>query len=205
MSAFTVHKATLNEVGEVHLLDNLCFTSKNGDTVSVKTGQIEEGVKLGQILLAKDGNRVVGFIQLEQLPGNIYHIVALAVLPSEHGRGIGKRLLSEVMVMYRMNKKRVKIFINVSPKNFSMIHLLQGFNFEGKMFLPDFHYENADRILFEYVSFKDALPEEYTETVYIPEENINLTKKLLNEGWRLTDGVHSVQHYFHIFSRIAVS
>ena len=55
----------------------------------------------GDVLIARDGERVVGCVALEPTGGGVFELSKMAVAPSERGRGTGRRLMDAAVARAR--------------------------------------------------------------------------------------------------------
>lgn len=171
---------------KIHLLDNLIFSKNDVDVFPSTLGELTESVKTGNIIVAVEGSQLLGFVRSERLPGNVYHIVSVGVIPEARHRGIGKRLVGEVMKYYRRNVNRVKIFAVCSPYNYVMVGILQYYGFIGKHYIQDYFGDSSNVVYFEYESYKDSLVDSRVESIYIPETSVKTVESLLSREWRIT-------------------
>lgn len=186
---------------KIHLVDNLIFSKNDVDVFPSTLEDIVESVQKGNIIAAVEGSRILGFIRSERLPGNVYHIVSLGVLSEERNRGIGKRLVGEVMKYYRRNVNRVKIFAVCSPYNHVMVGILQYYGFIGKHYIADYFGELSNVVYFEYESYKDSLMEDRVESIYIPETSVKTVEAFLSREWRITGFVETSKYNMLILGK----
>ncbi len=70
---------------------SFALEAKDRETLADPFGRfIEPG---GDVLLARDGDRVIGCVALEPTGGGVFELSKMAVSPAERGRGIGRLLL----------------------------------------------------------------------------------------------------------------
>lgn len=188
-------------VSQIHLLDNLIFSKNDVDVFPSSLEELEENVKKGNIIVAVQGSQVLGFVRSERLPGNVYHIVSVGVLPEERNRGIGKRLISEVMSYYRRNVNRVKIFAVASPYNHVMVGILQYYGFIGKHYIPNYFGDTGNVVYFEYESYQDSLDADRVESIYIPETSVKTVEAFISREWRITGFVEAGKYNMLILGK----
>jgi ribosomal-protein-alanine N-acetyltransferase len=116
------------DIPTVVAIENLCFKFPKSESIFR-----EEKHKY---LVAKDENKVVGYIGIEKILDE-KHIINLAVHPDYQGKGIGKRLLQQVL-----NDEEV-FFLEVRTSNetarkiyerlgFKVINIRKGYYADGE-------------------------------------------------------------------------
>jgi len=67
----------------------------------------------GAILLAKEGDRIVGTVGLKFVDHGLFEMIKMAVIPEYQGRGIG-RLLAEAIILEarKMGGKKLQLYSN---------------------------------------------------------------------------------------------
>ncbi|HLC45707.1 MAG TPA: GNAT family N-acetyltransferase, partial [archaeon] len=86
------------------------------------------GDPLVRYLVARLGNRVVGFLDFEIAPDESIRLQGLAVEKELRGRGIGKRLVEHgLREMKALNAKRVELYVREA--NFAAVGLYKKLGF----------------------------------------------------------------------------
>lgn len=138
--------------------DNLSFGAE-GLSFSVEQ---EEGY-LAQIensrddimLIAKDADKIVGSVSLARLPRRMNHRgdLSVSVLKDYWNKGIGGRLLAEIIDFARKNSFEI-IDLQVRSDNSAAIHLYEKYGFEKIGAHPAFFTIDAEKISFDYMILK---------------------------------------------------
>lgn len=104
------------------------------------------------MLVAKDGVRIVGDASLSRLPRRMQHRgdLGIAVLRDYWSRGIGSRLLGEVIAFAKANAFSV-IDLQVRSDNAAAIHLYEKFGFRRIGTHPSFFRIGNETIPFNYM------------------------------------------------------
>ena len=107
------------------------------------------------MLLAKEGSKIVGSASLNRLPRRMSHRgdIAVSVLKEYWNRGIGKRLIAELVEFAKKNKFAV-IDLQVRSDNLGAIHLYEKMGFEKLGTHPAFFKINDAEIPFDYMFLK---------------------------------------------------
>lgn len=135
--------------------DNLTFGSEGLPlTVEEEARAIElaECSRNEVMLVAKDGERIVGDASLSRLPRRMQHRgdLGIAALQGYWNRGIGSRLLCEVIEFARANAFSV-IDLQVRSDNAAAIHLYEKFGFRKIGTHPSFFRIGNEEIPFDYM------------------------------------------------------
>ena len=138
--------------------DNLSFGAE-GLSFSVEQ---EEGY-LSQIensrddimLIAKDADNIVGSASLGRLPRRMNHRgdLSVSVLKDYWNKGIGGRLLAEIIDFARKNSFEI-IDLQVRSDNSAAIHLYEKYGFEKIGAHPAFFTIDAEKISVDYMILK---------------------------------------------------
>lgn len=104
------------------------------------------------MLVAKDGDRIVGDASLSRLPRRMQHRgdLGIAVLRDYWSCGIGTRLLGEVIAFAKANAFSV-IDLQVRSDNAAAIHLYEKFGFRRIGTHPSFFRIGNETIQFDYM------------------------------------------------------
>ena len=143
----------LNKVGGE--TDNLTFGSEGVPfTIEMEEdfiSQIENSCD-SVMLLATESGRIVGNASLNRLPRRMSHRgdFAVSVLKEYWNKGIGGRLLEEIIAFAKENCFEV-IDLQVRCDNVSAIHLYEKYGFEKIGTHPAFFKINGEEIAFDYM------------------------------------------------------
>ncbi len=102
--------------------------------VEFDEGKIRERIESNKIFLFKavEGKKILGFVELEILEGNIARINGLTVKPESRNKGVAKELL-DYAIKFLKEKKIARILLLVKEKNAAAkkIYKEAGFSFIG--------------------------------------------------------------------------
>jgi len=110
------------------------------DILNSVSGNIEN-ISARQFLVAEDGNKIVGCVRIQNIKGYL-KLASLVVLPNYRKRGIGRKLISEII---NGNSKRpVYLFCNVKNKGFYEKFGFKKIEFEN---IPEVLKKDYDNLL----------------------------------------------------------
>ena len=111
-----------------------------------------EGSRDSVMLLAKDGDTIVGNASLNRMPRRMSHRgdFSVAVAKAYWNRGIGRALLEEIIAFAKNNDFEV-IDLQVRSDNLSAIHLYEKYGFRKIGSHPAFFKVNGEDIPFDYM------------------------------------------------------
>ena len=104
------------------------------------------------MLVAKNGDRIVGDASLTRLPRRMKHRgdLGIAVIKEYWNKGVGSMLLSSVIEFARENRFKI-IDLQVRSDNAAAIHLYEKFGFERIGTHPSFFNIDGDDVPFDYM------------------------------------------------------
>jgi GNAT superfamily N-acetyltransferase len=160
-----------------------------GDPVrkSALDGEIQLGLKSGQILVAADirtPDIPIAFLQFHQLSDSLEVFVeGVAVAADYQGRGIAAQLLNELTrITTDKFASKPLLQMTISPHNPAMIRSALRAGFIGLDFIPGYFGPGEDRIY-----FRNALPPltRLGESVLIPADATSVIESRLTSGYVL--------------------
>lgn len=106
------------------------------------------------------GNEVVGYGVLS-VAGGEAHVLNLCIAPTEHGRGLGRRLLARLMDLARWHHAE-RVFLEVRPSNTYAISLYEsaGFNEIGRR--PNYYPDKRGREDALVMAIELIMPEQWS-------------------------------------------
>lgn len=109
----------------------------------------------GVLLLAKENGKIVGNASLNRLPRRMNHRgdFGIAVTKAYWNRGIGGRLLKEIIAFARENAFDI-IDLQVRSDNASAIHLYEKFGFQKLFTYPAFFKVDGRPVDFDYMCLR---------------------------------------------------
>ncbi|MEE1087001.1 MAG: GNAT family N-acetyltransferase [Schaedlerella sp.] len=107
------------------------------------------------MLVAKEGNRIIGNAALNRQPRRMRHRgnFAISVRKECWNRGIGRKLLETVIAFARENDFEI-IDLQVRSDNLAAIHLYEKYGFERLYTYPAFFKMNGEEIDFEIMCLR---------------------------------------------------
>ena len=107
------------------------------------------------MLIAKDGEKIVGNASLNRFPRRMSHRgdFSISVLKEYWNKGIGSQLLREILNFAKMQSFEV-IDLQVRSDNLQAIHLYKKFGFIKTGTHPAFFKIDNEEISFDYMSLK---------------------------------------------------
>ncbi|MFC5862979.1 GNAT family N-acetyltransferase [Acidicapsa dinghuensis] len=117
--------------------------AKDRETLGDPEGTILR--KGGRMYQAWADGEVVGCVALIPMGNGVYELSKMAVSPTLHGKGIGRRLLLHTITEARA-LGAASLFLGSNSKLKNAVHLYEAVGFEHvpPQSLPDMHYERAD-------------------------------------------------------------
>ena len=107
------------------------------------------------MLVAKEKGQIVGIASLSRLPRRMKHRgeISICVLQAFWNRGIGRRLLIDILDLARQQSFEI-IDLQVRSDNLAAIHLYKKFGFEKIGTHPAFFKIENEKISFDYMTLK---------------------------------------------------
>ncbi len=124
---------------------------KSIELEAFKEGAIDEWVILpiarcGKILLLKDEDKILGFVEILRKWGkNDIYIFSFALKLKLCGKGYGTKLM-EMLLEYLKKEEIENIYLTVDPENKRAVRLYEKFDFKKDEFLKDEYGKGIDRI-----------------------------------------------------------
>lgn len=111
-----------------------------------------ENSKDSIMLVAKDGDKIVGIGTLERLPRRMNHRgdLGLSVAKSHWNKGIGSELMEKLLGFARENGFEI-VDLQVRSDNISAIHIYHKFGFQKLGTHPAFHKVKDNDVGFDYM------------------------------------------------------
>ena len=119
-----IKSMTPEDVSAVHQVEEACFSTP------WSLESFQDIFRFGEnyYLTAWEEDKIVGFIGLMAVAGE-GDITNVAVLPSHRKKGIGDRLVKEMLILAK-EKEIKKIMLEVRASNQAAIHLYEKYGFE---------------------------------------------------------------------------
>lgn len=136
------------DIPALEALDQLCFH----DPWPAGSFQSELNSTYSDCLLAEDlcatenAPRICAAAVVWLLGGDEAHLATLAVHPAWRGRGLGRRLLAQILLR-AAEKGAVKSFLEVRAGNLEALHLYYGFGYQAVGLRPDYYLNPRDDAL----------------------------------------------------------
>lgn len=124
----TIHPMKNADIPEVVAIERLSFKYPKGESVFREDEH--------KYLVARDDNKIAGYIGIEKVLDEV-HIINMAVHPDYRGRGVGKRLMQNVLndedvffLEVRVSNEKAK---NIYEKyGFKVINIRKGYYADGE-------------------------------------------------------------------------
>ncbi len=104
----------------------------------------------GIALIIEEGNRICGYLFARRIIDEI-EILNIAVDPTYRNKGIGKRLISEIINISEKDEVR-KIFLEVRASNSKAIELYKKSGFKRFSLRKAYYHDGEDAVLMNYTS-----------------------------------------------------
>jgi [ribosomal protein S18]-alanine N-acetyltransferase len=117
------------EIPRVYEIESLSFSAPKSESIFYDDQN--------KYLVAKNGGEIVGFIGIEELSGE-KHIINMAVAPSKRRRGIGKKLIENII-----NSEDV-FFLEVRVSNIAAKNLYEKYGFKCVGIRKKYYNDNGE-------------------------------------------------------------
>ena len=117
------------DLSAVVAIENLSFKAPKPESVFIEDEH--------KYLVARDGDRVVGYIGIEEISGE-KHIINTAVHPDYRRQGVGQLLIKRIL-----NKKDI-FFLEVRVSNQPAIKLYEKFGFKNVGLRKKYYQDNSE-------------------------------------------------------------
>lgn len=104
------------------------FALEPADSVKLDNPEREIVAKGGQVLIARDGDDIVGCVALVAEGDGVFELSKMAVARNRRGRGLGRILLREA-VDYARRRNATTLFLGSSTKLPDAVHLYESIGF----------------------------------------------------------------------------
>ncbi|MEU7631138.1 GNAT family N-acetyltransferase [Nocardia sp. NPDC049220] len=104
------------------------FSLEPADSVKLNNPEREIIAKGGQVLLARDGDDIVGCVALVSEGNGVFELSKMAVTRARRGRGVGRTILQEA-IDYARREGAVALFLGSSTKLADAVHLYESIGF----------------------------------------------------------------------------
>jgi len=129
-----VKKMTIKKIDEADYSEVIGLIKSEFPYVEFDEKKIRKRIESNKIFLFKavEGKKILGFVELEILEGNIARINGLTVKPESRNKGVAKELL-DYAIKFLKGKKIARILLLVKEKNAAAkkIYKERGFDFIG--------------------------------------------------------------------------
>ena len=98
------------------------------------------------VLVAEENGEIIGFCMASLISESVGHLMVLYAKPEFRRRGIGRKLLQEILKRLMANYKVKEVVLEVRKSNTAAINLYRSFGFFPVSLLPNY-YEDEDGIL----------------------------------------------------------
>lgn len=210
--------ASLADLDAITALDTAVFDKGDPDLEPAVDGELLAGVESQQLIVARDQDRIVGFLQYDVIgarqargtsptearytrePSNI-DIISLAVDPSAQQQGVGQQLLSwflERILPFHEGKTLTSV---TSPSNTGMLTLLLSNGFVVARAIPDYFGEGKDRFYCQYDYRAQALSAE-AQTLVPVAARAYIFELIKQDNYVITGLLRGAQGDFFEVSRV---
>jgi putative acetyltransferase len=118
--------AAFAALNEAWIVQHFTLEAKDRETLADPFGTyVAPG---GDVLLARDGDRVLGCVALEPGAGGVFELSKMAVDPAAQGQGLGRRLLEAAIARAR-ELGASSLFLGSNTKLAPAVHLYEAVGF----------------------------------------------------------------------------
>jgi putative acetyltransferase len=104
------------------------FSLEPADSVKLDNPEREIVAKGGQVLIARDGDDIVGCVALVPEGDGVFELSKMAVARDRRGRGLGRIILQEA-IGYARRQSATALFLGSSTKLADAVHLYESIGF----------------------------------------------------------------------------
>ncbi|WP_329414573.1 GNAT family N-acetyltransferase [Nocardia vinacea] len=104
------------------------FSLEPADSVKLDNPEREIVAKGGQVLIARDGDDIVGCVALVPEGDGVFELSKMAVARDRRGRGLGRIILQEA-IDYARRQSATALFLGSSTKLADAVHLYESIGF----------------------------------------------------------------------------
>lgn len=104
------------------------FTLEPADSVKLDNPEREIVAKGGHVLIARDGEDIVGCVALVAEGDGVFELSKMAVARNRRGRGLGRIILREA-IDYARRRHATTLFLGSSTKLADAVHLYESIGF----------------------------------------------------------------------------
>ncbi|MBY8860859.1 GNAT family N-acetyltransferase [Nocardia sp. CA2R105] len=104
------------------------FTLEPADSVKLDNPEREIVAKGGHVLIARDGEDIVGCVALVAEGDGVFELSKMAVARNRRGRGLGRIILREA-IDYARRQSATTLFLGSSTKLADAVHLYESIGF----------------------------------------------------------------------------
>ena len=112
-----------------------------------------------EVLIAEESNNICGYI-LGEHNGEYMHVLSFGVYPEYRRKGVGRKLMDEIVKLAKTNNDIESISLNVHVENIVGITFYESYGFKRVETLPNYYRgslnsESQDAYRLEYTFKKD--------------------------------------------------
>jgi len=104
------------------------FALEPADRLLLDDPQTEIVDRGGQVLIARDGEEIVGCVALNPAPGGVYELSKMSVVPARRGQGVG-RVIILAAIEYARSLGATALFLGSSTKLANAVRLYESVGF----------------------------------------------------------------------------
>jgi ribosomal protein S18 acetylase RimI-like enzyme len=170
--------ATAADLPALYALDAVCFPPGDPSRKPAVPGEFENGVAGGLIRVCEVDGNVVGFVQLElPLPNHLY-IGGLGVHPEFRRRGIGSRLVDQVLASEHLANRSISVV--TAPDNHAMLRVLFAKRFVVRTILQNYFGPGAHRLYLQHYGGRVQMVPD--ERIIVPAKAWDRVAAMLESG-----------------------
>lgn len=143
-----LRRATPEDIGALLAIDAECFPAELVDRQPALPDEIAAGVEAGHVVLVEDRTGILGFVQVDSPGDDHLFIVAIDVRPDAQRRGVGHKLLRQVLDS--VDRDDVTVSSVSATDNLGMLKLLLGHGFVVSAVIRDYQGPGNDRFYYQY-------------------------------------------------------
>jgi ribosomal protein S18 acetylase RimI-like enzyme len=182
MQDVTLRLAAPGEAARVRSLDDGIFPEHSEDLQRASAGELEAGVKAGDIYVLELDDRLAGYLHVDRTDPRLTYLSGFGVLPEFQNRGLGTAMAALARPILEDRADVLPMCAVTSPRNARMLRLLFSLRFAGRWMLPDYFGPGRHRFGCQLLRGTSGLREAATVR-RVHQDDLGELVRLTGAGW----------------------